>query len=137
MRITLEQQGTNNLFVGTNESGNQTKFHVPEAGEKKLAPGPMETLLMALPACACCDVRAILTKMRQNLKHLKVDVEGKREKKGDTKPYKKIHMHFILHGEINASKAGRAIDLSVNKYCSVAQSLDPEIKITSSFEILD
>jgi putative redox protein len=37
--------------------------------------------------------------------------------------YTEVHAHFKLFGDINPDKAERAVQLSVEKYCSVAKRL--------------
>ena len=48
-----------------------------------------------------------------------------------------IHLHFVLTGSIDDRKAGRAIELSESKYCSVAATIRPTVAITHSHEIVD
>jgi putative redox protein len=56
---------------------------------------------------------------------------------GWVKPFTAIHIAYILTGTIKEKKAKQAVELAVEKYCSVAASLDPSIKISHSFEIID
>jgi putative redox protein len=45
--------------------------------------------------------------------------------------YTAIHVEYHLAGDgLDESRARRAIDLSLEKYCSVAASLAPDIKVT-------
>jgi len=83
----------------------------------------MQLLLSALAGCSGIDVISILKKQRQELKDFKMTVDGEREKGKDLSLWKTIHIHFQLYGDIDADKAGRAIELAINKYCSVAETL--------------
>lgn len=94
----------------------------------------MQALLMAAAGCSSIDVVMILEKMKQPIKDIKVEVSGTR-KSEIPKVYTKIHMHYILIGEIDEEKAKRAIDLSLEKYCSVSLMLQKAAEFTSSFEI--
>jgi putative redox protein len=48
----------------------------------------------------------------------------------------KIHLHFVLYGALDHEKAQKAIDMSIDKYCSVAKILEKTCTITWDFEIL-
>ncbi len=96
---------------------------------------PMQTLLAAAGGCSMIDVVNILEKQRQELKSIRVEVDGDRQKVETWSEYKTIHMHFILEGDLDPAKVERAIKLSVEKYCSVSKALEKTSKITTSFEI--
>lgn len=84
---------------------------------------PMQTLLAALIGCSAVDVVSILKKQKQTLVNLSVEIDGQREEGKEPSLWKTIDIVFRLSGEIDASKATRAVDLSIKKYCSVAETL--------------
>ncbi len=84
---------------------------------------PMQLLLAALGSCSAIDVISILLKQRQTISHFKIIVEGERRAEGPLSLWKTIHVQFELAGLVDAEKAGRAAELSVQKYCSVAETL--------------
>ena len=84
---------------------------------------PMQTLLAALCGCSSVDIISILKKQRQELTDLKIAADGKREEGKEPALWKEIQIDFKLEGDIEASKAKRAVDLSLEKYCSVAETL--------------
>jgi putative redox protein len=84
---------------------------------------PMQTILAALCGCSSVDVISILKKQRQELTDLKIEVDGKREEGKEPSLWKEISVKFKLAGTMEASKAKRAVDLSIEKYCSVAETL--------------
>jgi putative redox protein len=84
---------------------------------------PMQSLLMALGGCSGVDVVSILKKQRQNLEDLSINIKGEREKGELPAVWKEVHMHFVLTGDIEEGKATQAARLSVDKYCSVAETL--------------
>ena len=93
------------------------------------APGPTLTLLMAAAACSGADVVSILEKMRVSLESLKVDVAGVRREEA---PRRFVSIRFAFHlagAGLDEAKARRAIDLSLEKYCSVVHSLAPDIAV--------
>lgn len=130
MNVVLKSQEGELNYIGTNERGQSQTF----SGTQKSC-SPMETLLMSAAACSSIDVELILGRMRQNLTSLEVKVEGTRRE--DPKPavFTKINIHFIIRGKVKEKKAESAIEMSLEKFCSVTHSLNPEIEITSSYEI--
>ena len=99
-------------------------------GDNVAAPGPMQTLLLAAASCSGSDVVVVLQKMRVQLRQLRIDVTGVRREQ-DPRRYTAIHFDYHLAGEgLDRAKATRAIDLSLEKYCSVVHSLAPDIAIT-------
>ncbi len=99
-------------------------------GENVAGPGPMLTLLLAAASCSGSDVVGILQKMRVQLRRLRIDVTGVRREQ-EPRRYTAIHFDYHMGGEgLDQAKATRAIDLSLEKYCSVVHSLAPDIAIT-------
>ena len=98
---------------------------------------PMQMLLAAAGGCSAIDVVGILKKQRQNPDDLKIEVTGERVNVKEYSEFKSINIHFILKGDLDEKKVSRAIDLSLNKYCSVSKTLEKTAKITSSFEIIN
>lgn len=96
---------------------------------------PMELLLMGLASCSAIDVVLILKKQKQVVDEFRLSVEGLREKDQTPAPFQKIHVHYLLKGQLDADKVRRAIDLSMDKYCSATAQLRPTAEITYSFTI--
>ena len=96
----------------------------------------MQTILAAIAGCASIDLVAILDKQRAGLKDLKIDVHGDRP---DTSPapFSAVRLHFTLIGEVDEQKARRALDLAVNKYCSVGEMLKQSAEISYTYEIVN
>ncbi len=84
---------------------------------------PMQLVLAALGSCSAIDVVAIFKKQRQMLSDISIVVEGQREADVIPSLWKNITIHFTLEGNIEDEKANRAVELSVKKYCSVAETL--------------
>lgn len=99
-------------------------------GDNTAGPGPMLTLLLAAAACSGSDVVVILEKMRVALRELRIEVSGVRREQ-EPRRYTAIHFDFHLAGDgLDETRARRAIDLSLEKYCSVVASLASDIKTT-------
>jgi putative redox protein len=91
------------------------------------APGPMDTLLLALAACTGSDVVSILEKMRFPVRALTIEVTGERRTE-HPKRYTAIVLTFRIDAPgVPEERARHAIDLSMEKYCSVHHSLAPDI----------
>lgn len=95
---------------------------------------PMELLLMGLGGCTAIDVILILKKQRQVVEDFQIRVSGDREKIEGTEktPFRQINIQFELKGQIDGSKALKAIQMSMDKYCSATAQLEPSATITHS-----
>ncbi len=99
-------------------------------GDGEAGPSPMVSLLLALGSCTGADVVCTLEKMRVELRDCRIEVTGTR-KADCPKRYTAITLGFHLAGAgLDETKARRAIDLSLEKYCSVAASLAPDVSIS-------
>jgi putative redox protein len=104
-------------------------------GDNATSPGPMLTLLLAAAACSGSDVVSILEKMRIKLGEFRIEAAGVRRDK-DPRRYVAIHLSYWMSGSgLDEAKARRAIDLSLEKYCSVIHSLAPDIAITYALSL--
>ncbi|MBA4072980.1 MAG: hypothetical protein C0497_14270 [Gemmatimonas sp.] len=95
-------------------------------------PGPVDSLLIGLGACTGVDVVDILAKRRTPVTAFHIEVQGERR---ETSPRRvvKAHLTYRIDGPgIEREHAERAVELSVTKYCSVRDSLDPAIPVTWS-----
>lgn len=120
------------MFAGISESGHTI---VLDANGGKLAPSPLENVLLSLGGCSSVDVVSILQKARQNITGCTVEIKGTRV---DTVPklFSDIHLHFKITGQNVAEKhVERAVSLSADKYCSVALMLNKTVNITHDFSI--
>ena len=90
---------------------------------------PVDAVLSALASCTSADVVDILAKRRTPVRSLEVDVTGTRAD-GTPRRLTHIQLTFRIDGDgIEREHAERAIDLALNKYCSVKDSLDPGIPV--------
>jgi putative redox protein len=130
MKIKLVQTGPAR-FEATNAAGAVGVIDGPaDMGGENSGLRPMETLLSALAACSALDVIHILKKQRQDLKRLEVEVDGVRS---DAVPavFTRIHLRFRGAGAIDRLKFQKAVELSMEKYCSVSKMLQPKVAITA------
>lgn len=111
-------------FEATDANGHIIRMDSsPETGGQDFGARPMQLLLMALAGCSAIDVISILKKQKQEISDYKMVISGEREAGKEPSLWKKINMEFHIYGNVEESKAQRAADLSLNKYCSVAATL--------------
>ncbi len=129
------QLAGDDLFIGFSPSGNAVAIDTNRA--RNSASSPMELLLLALGSCTGVDVVSILRKKRQNVTGYRVEVLGDRRPE-HPRSYKRMEVHHIVTGRnISERSVAQAIELSEQKYCSVAATLRPTVEIVSSFEIIE
>lgn len=119
-------------FLGESASGHQIMMD-GNAGDK--APSPMEIVLMATGGCSAIDVVSILQKGRIDVTDCEVKLTSQRR---DEAPryFTHINLHFIVTGhELTEKVVERAVQLSAEKYCSVALMLAKTVDVTHTFEI--
>ena len=123
------------LFNGCTPSGHVVAIDTDH--ERNSAPSPMELLLVALGSCTGVDVVSILKKKRENLTDYRVEVRGRRRAE-HPRSYQRMEVHHIVTGRnISERSVAQAIELSEQKYCSVAAALRPTAEIVSSYEIIE
>jgi len=107
-----------------------------KAGGKDSGLRPMELILSGLGGCSTIDILHILKKQRYEVEDIQITVEGQRAENQIPAVFTKINLHFQVMGKIPPSKVERAINLSLENYCSVSKMLVPNVEITSSFEVI-
>ena len=111
-------------FEGTDANGHTVKMDSSnETGGINFGIRPMQMLLMGLGGCSAIDIVMILKKQRQVVDHFSMKIEGERQQGKEATPWKNVKIVFDLKGNIDEEKAFRACELSMNKYCSVAETL--------------
>ena len=119
-------------FVATSPSGHA--INIDSDRHSNTAPGPMELVLMALGACTATDVVSILRKKRQKLESLEVICSGERAAEPPT-VWKKLEIVYRLRGQLDDKAVKHAIQLSEDKYCSVAAMLKKTAVVSWRYEI--
>ena len=122
--IVLNRVQNDYGFEATDENGHLVKMDTsPESGGQNFGVRPMQMLLMGLGGCSAIDVLMILKKQRQNVRDYKMIIKGDREAGKEPSLWRDIVIEFHIYGEVDYAKAEKAVDLSLNKYCSVAATL--------------
>ncbi len=95
----------------------------PNIGGKGNGVRPMQMLIMGLGGCSAIDVVMILKKQKQEIKDFKITIDAEREQGKEPALWTKAHLVFLITGAVELDKAQRAVDLSMEKYCSVSETL--------------
>jgi len=131
---TLRWISDGNRFVSTDSTGHSV---VMSTTKENMGMKPSELILSALAGCSSVDVVNILAKKHTPLTHLEVNVTAEQ----DADPpwtFRKIYMKFIVKGKrLTDKNVAQAIELSEEKYCSVAATLRGVAEIITSYEILE
>ena len=137
MKVTVQKLEKELHMEAENEEGGLVRMDGnTEIGGLEGGFSPMQLLLAGIGGCSAIDIIGILEKQKQDLKDLRVEVNGDKQKKETYSEFKTIHLKFIFSGDLDPRKVERAIDLSINKYCSVSKALEQGSKITHSYEII-
>jgi putative redox protein len=124
-KIELARVSGDYGFEASDEYGHTVKMDSsPESGGQNYGVRPMQMLLMGLGGCSAIDVISILKKQRQEVLDYRMNITGDREANVEPSLWQSINIEFHLKGDIDEDKAKRAVELSVNKYCSVAATLE-------------
>ncbi len=119
-------------FAASSPSGHA--ISVDSDRHSNTAPGPMELVLVALGACTATDIVSILGKKRQKLESLEVICSGERATEPPT-VWKKLEILYLLRGQLDDKAVRHAIQLSEDKYCSVAAMLKKTAEVSWRYEI--
>jgi len=125
-------------FVGQASSGHAVVMDgEPEFGGENTAVRPTELLLIGLGGCSGMDVISILKKKRQDVRGLEINVTGEKAQEYP-KRFTDIGIEFVVTGRnISEEAVKRAIDLSMERYCSVKATIEGSAKIHFSHRIVE
>jgi len=137
MRIELKRLDDAFHFEAVSETGNVAHMDAGEnIGGHNKGVRPMQMLLMGLGGCSAIDIVLILKKQRQEIESFEISIDGEREHGKEPSLWENVVIHFKFKGKIDRDKAERAIQLSLEKYCSVARTLEiAGAKITHKLSI--
>lgn len=125
MRIELKRLDDNFHFEAKSETGS-VAFMDGNTGVDGInnAVRPMQMLIMGLGGCSAIDIVSILKKQRQLIESFEISIDAERQKGKEPSLWETIEVHFKLKGKIDKEKAEHAVQLSMEKYCSVAKTLE-------------
>lgn len=134
MGITTVKWVSGKQFIGIDSTRHSVVLSTPDEG---IGIKPSELLLIAVASCTAVDVVEILAKKRMPLSFLEISCSGEQDRDPPW-TFRRIHLRFILGGKgLTEKAAAQAIQLSEEKYCSVAATIRATAEITTEFEILE
>jgi len=114
--------------------------HVLPDGEGRHGPSgysASELLLAAAGSCAAWDVVEIARKQRQDVTGLSISVEGEQHTEAPW-AFHTVVLRFTVQGrDLDAAALRRAIDLAVDRYCSVVATIRGIATVTAEIEIVE
>ena len=124
VKVELERVNGAFGFEAKDANGHIVKIDTsPETGGENFGVRPMQLLLMGLGGCSGIDILSILKKQRQKVTGFRMRIEGEREPGKDPSLWKKVDLVFEMKGDVDKEKAEKAVALSMEKYCSVSETL--------------
>lgn len=124
IKIELERVNGDYGFAAKDAFGNVVHTDSSaESGGNNFGVRPMQLLLMGLGGCSGIDIVSILKKQRQTVDAFSMKIEAEREAGKEPSIWEHVKIVFELTGDIDPDKARKACELSMDKYCSVAETL--------------
>lgn len=124
MQISLQLSPDGRAMLGQDEAGNEIRLSLPEsAGGDASGFRAMQLMIVSLGACASVDVLTILKKQRQQVDDLRIEIDAERYHQPLPAPWQKAHLVFTFYGKVDPQKAEKAVEMSIQKYCSASETL--------------
>lgn len=133
MNVQLTRINDAIQFEAQNERGH--RLTVAGSAEQE-GVSPMEMIAMGFGGCSSIDILTILEKQRQPVDDFDVEVDAER---ADDTPavFTNLHAHYRVEGDVDPDKVQRAIELSLDTYCSVSKMLEQAVTISYTFSVND
>ena len=136
MKIHMNRLDNGFHFEAIGPSGVPVHIDAGEGvGGAGMGARPMELVAMGLAGCSAIDFILILKKQRQALEDIRIEINAERYENQTPAPFEHISLNFLLVGDLDAKKVAKALELSIEKYCSAAEMIKSTAKIDYSFEI--
>lgn len=125
-------------FVGEAASGHAIVMDGDAGvGGRNIGLRPTELLLIGLGGCSGMDIVSILKKKKQEINGVEIKVKGEKAE-NYPKKFTDIDIEFIVRGRnVSDDAVKRAVELSMEKYCSVKATLEGSAKVTWSYKIIE
>lgn len=130
MTVQLERINDAIQFRGSNGSYDLTVA----SDDEQEGISPMEMVALSVGGCSSIDILMILEKQRQSVEDFAVQVDAERAE-GHPAVFTDIHVHYRMTGDVAPERVRRAIDLSLEKYCSVSNMIEETATITYAFTV--
>jgi len=132
MKITTRMLETE-LYEASNETGHTVTIDMREPGVKA-GQSPTELLLSAVAGCSAVDIAIILQKRKKTIDNFIIETTGTRREETPRR-FTAIHCKYIITSpDITEDELSKAAALSLEKYCSVADSLSSTITFSVAIQ---
>lgn len=122
-------------FVGRSASGHPVTMDASaQVGGQDAAARPVEVLISSLGGCTGMDVISLLRKMKTVPREFSIEIHDERAAEYP-KAITRLHLIYRIVGDVPEENLVKAIDLSLSKYCPIANTLNGVAEITYSYEI--
>lgn len=136
MEINLIRKSGKFNFEAENEGGFTVQLDgKPAIGGEGKGFRPMEMLLVGLGGCSGIDVVNVLTKQKEPLNDIKINIKATRKDEEMPPIFDVININFDLFGEVSEAKVQRALQMTFDKYCSVSNILGRSATINFTYTI--
>ncbi len=135
--MKIELQRVNNAFHFEAKNENKKTINIdasPTIGGNDNGFRPMELLLAGLGGCSGIDILHILKKQKIEVEDFVIKIEDSR-KNEQPAIFETIKVLFEVKGDVDEAKLKRAINLSMEKYCSVTRILEKSATIEYSYKL--
>lgn len=117
------------VYVSQNELGHEVRIDMRKPDLKE-SQSPVELLLSAVGACGAVDITIMLKKRKKSIIEFITETEGVRREE-HPKSFTKVHCHYkVTSPDITEEELHKIAKLSLEKYCSVADSLKAEVTLS-------
>ena len=135
MEINLIRKSGKFNFEAENETGFTVELDAnPAIGGEGKGFRPMEMLLVGLGGCSGIDMVNILTKQKEDLADIKINIKASRVN-AEPAIFEEINIQFNLTGNLSVQKVERALQMTFDKYCSVSNILGRSATINFTYTI--
>ena len=136
MEINLVRKNNKFNFEATGPEGHIVNIDAnPQIGGEGKGFRPMEMLLIGLGGCSGIDMVNVLDKQKEPLKDISIKITATRKTDEVPAIFESVNVHFDLYGQLNLQKVERALSLTFEKYCSVANIIGRSATITFSYAV--
>ncbi len=114
------------VYEASNEQGHAVTIDMRDLSIRKNQ-SPVEILLSSLAACGAVDIVLMLKKRRKNILDFTIETTGVRREE-TPRGFTDIHCSFMLTSpDVTEDELHKITKLSLEKYCSVASTLNASI----------
>jgi len=128
VNLSLEWQG--DLKFANSAGSPAIELHSSTPG----VASPPQALAYAVMACMAMDVVHVIQKGRNALRAMTIKFDGQRAQEHPRR-FISMAIDFQITGEVDDKVVERAIELSRTKYCSVWNTVRPDVELRTSFTV--